>query len=87
MTHFRDLPIRRKLLVMTLTSTGFTDGGQIPAKYAQPGEEVSPPVAWTGTPDSTVSFVLLAHDVDAAIGNGTDDLLHDAEGDGARVDR
>ena len=60
---------------MTLTSTAWRDGGQIPPKYAQPGEEVSPPLAWTGVPDSIVSFALLAHDVDAAIGSGVDDLL------------
>ena len=61
---------------MTLTSTAFTDGGQIPAKHAQPGRDKSPPLSWSGAPDSTQSFVLLVHDVDAAIGDGTDDLLH-----------
>jgi Raf kinase inhibitor-like YbhB/YbcL family protein len=56
--------------VMTLTSPGFTDGGVIPAKYAQAGEELSPPLAWTGAPDSTQSFVLLVQDLDAVAGNG-----------------
>jgi Raf kinase inhibitor-like YbhB/YbcL family protein len=47
------------------------------AKYTQAGEEVSPPLAWTGAPDSTRSFVLIAHDLDAATGQaGTDDVLH-----------
>ena len=27
-------------------------------------------------PEGAASFVLIAHDVDAAIGNGTDDILH-----------
>jgi Raf kinase inhibitor-like YbhB/YbcL family protein len=62
--------------VMTLTSTAFTDGGMIPLKHAQPGRDVSPPLAWSGAPDSTVSFVLIAHDVDAAVGDGLDDMLH-----------
>lgn len=61
---------------MTLTSPAFADGGQIPAKHAQPGRDVSPPLAWSGAPDSTQSFVLIVHDADAAIGDGTDDLLH-----------
>jgi len=61
---------------MTLTTTGWTDGAQIPAKYAQPGQEVSPPLAWSGAPDTTASFVLVAHDVDAATSNGLDDVLH-----------
>ena len=62
--------------VMTLTSTAFTDGGQIPAKYAQPGHDVSPPLSWSGGPDSVVSYVLIVHDADAVIGNGLDDVLH-----------
>lgn len=62
--------------VMTLTSGAFTDGGMIPARYAQTGRDVSPTLRWSGAPDSTRSFVLLVHDADAAIGDGTDDLLH-----------
>ena len=61
---------------MTLTSTAWADGGQIPAKYSQPGEQVSPPLSWSNVPDTAASFVLLVHDVDAAAGNGTDDILH-----------
>jgi Raf kinase inhibitor-like YbhB/YbcL family protein len=69
----------RGIQVMTLTSTAFTDGGSIPVKYAQPGGDVSPPLAWNGAPDSSTSFVLVVHDVDAASegrgGTGLDDLL------------
>jgi hypothetical protein len=61
---------------MTLTSSAFADGGLIPDKHAQPGRDVSPPLTWSGAPDSTQSFVLIVHDADAAIGDGTDDLLH-----------
>jgi Raf kinase inhibitor-like YbhB/YbcL family protein len=62
--------------VMVLTSTAWPDGGQIPAKYTQAGEQVSPPFAWSNVPDGTVSFVLIARDLDAVTGNGTDDVLH-----------
>jgi len=65
----------RAVRVMTLTSTGFTDGSVLPIKYSQAGEELSPPIAWGGVPDSTRSFVLLVHDLDAAVGSGTDDML------------
>jgi Raf kinase inhibitor-like YbhB/YbcL family protein len=61
---------------MTLTSAAWPDGGQIPAKHTQAGDEVSPAFAWSPTPEGTASFVLIAHDPDAAIGNGTDDMLH-----------
>ena len=33
-------------------------------------------MSWSGAPDGAASFVLIVHDVDAAIGNGTDDILH-----------
>jgi Raf kinase inhibitor-like YbhB/YbcL family protein len=62
--------------VMTLSTTAFPDGGLIPPKYTQAGEEVSPPLSWSDTPEGVVSFVLVVHDVDALIGAGTDDVLH-----------
>lgn len=64
------------MTVMTLTTSAWADGGQIPAKYTQAGDHVSPPLAWSNVPDNTAAFVLIVHDVDAAIGNGTDDILH-----------
>jgi Raf kinase inhibitor-like YbhB/YbcL family protein len=62
--------------VMTLTSAGWPDGGQIPAKYTQADADISPALSWTNVPEGSASFVLIVHDVDAAIGNGTDDILH-----------
>jgi Raf kinase inhibitor-like YbhB/YbcL family protein len=67
---------RRIVEVLALSSTAWPDGGMIPAKYSQAGDEVSPPFSWGAGPEGTVSFVLIAHDIDAAIGNGTDDILH-----------
>jgi hypothetical protein len=67
---------RGAIRVMTLTSSAFADGAMIPAKHAQMGRDVSPALSWSGVPDSTRSFVLLMHDADQALGNGTDDLLH-----------
>jgi Raf kinase inhibitor-like YbhB/YbcL family protein len=70
-------PARRgPIQVMTLTTTAWADGGQIPQKYTQAGEELSPPFTWSNVPDGTESFVLIARDLDAATGNGTDDMLH-----------
>ena len=67
---------RGPVQVMTLTSSAWPDGGRIPAKYTQAGDDMSPPLQWSGAPDGVVSYVLIAHDTDAAIGNGTDDMLH-----------
>jgi Raf kinase inhibitor-like YbhB/YbcL family protein len=62
--------------VMTLETGAWPDGGQIPAKHTQAGEQVSPPFTWSNVPDGIASFVLLVHDLDAATANGTDDILH-----------
>src|SRR5204862_4685596 len=67
---------RGNIQVMTLTTTAWTDGGQIPAKYTQAGPQVSPPLAWSNVPEGIISFVLVVHDLDAATAPGTDDILH-----------
>jgi Raf kinase inhibitor-like YbhB/YbcL family protein len=67
---------------MTLTVTGFPDGGMIPVKFTQaapgaaPGEGTSPAVAWTNTPAGTRSFVLNVRDLDVARNRTTDDQAH-----------
>lgn len=61
---------------MTLTSTAFADGSQIPAKYTQAGEQVSPALTWTNTPPNTVSFVLHMHDLEGTRNRSTEDQLH-----------
>jgi Raf kinase inhibitor-like YbhB/YbcL family protein len=63
----------------SLTSTGFDDGGIIPAKFTAPTPnefQNSPPLAWSNTPDGTVSFVVLLHDLDGAVNRRTDDVTH-----------
>jgi Raf kinase inhibitor-like YbhB/YbcL family protein len=61
---------------MTLTTAAWADGTSIPVKFTQAGDEVSPAFAWSNVPDGVVSFVLIARDLDATTGNGTDDVLH-----------
>jgi Raf kinase inhibitor-like YbhB/YbcL family protein len=67
---------RGGIQTMTLTSSAWTDGGSIPAKHAQPGGDVSPPLAWSNAPDTASSFVLIVHDLDAVSGPAADDALH-----------
>jgi Raf kinase inhibitor-like YbhB/YbcL family protein len=61
---------------MTLTTNGWADGDDIPVKYTQAGEQVSPQLTWANTPPNTQSFVVLMHDPDVALNNTTDDQLH-----------
>jgi Raf kinase inhibitor-like YbhB/YbcL family protein len=66
---------RGAIAAMRMTSSAWPDGGAIPAKYTQAGDDMSPPLSWTGAPEGVVSYVLIVHDTDAPIGGGTDDLL------------
>jgi Raf kinase inhibitor-like YbhB/YbcL family protein len=67
---------------MTLTTTAFPDGGQIPVKYSQaaegaaPGEGTSPALTWANVPAGTQSFVLHMHDMDVVRNRTTDDQAH-----------
>jgi Raf kinase inhibitor-like YbhB/YbcL family protein len=61
---------------MTLTTTAFADGGQIPAKYTQAGDQVSPALAWHNAPANTAGFVLHMHDMEGVRNRTTDDQLH-----------
>jgi Raf kinase inhibitor-like YbhB/YbcL family protein len=61
---------------MVLTTTAFPDGGPIPAKYTQAGEQVSPALSWSNVPPGTQSFVLHMRDPDVARNRGTEDQVH-----------
>lgn len=67
---------RRPIEVMTLATNAWPDGAAIPTRFTQAGDEVSPALTWSGAPEGVVSFAVLAHDVDAAAGDGTGDVLH-----------
>jgi Raf kinase inhibitor-like YbhB/YbcL family protein len=62
---------------MTLTTTAWPDGGQIPVKYTQAvANPVSPELKWANAPQGTMSFVLHFHDPDAALNGTTNDQVH-----------
>lgn len=50
---------------MRLTSSAFANNAQIPHRYTCDGDDVSPPLDWSGAPAATRSFVLLCDDPDA----------------------
>lgn len=52
-------------MTLRLTSSAFADGSPIPSKYTCEGQDISPPLAWTGVPDKTKSLVLIVDDPDA----------------------
>ncbi len=52
-------------MAMKLTSSAFAHNQRIPIQYTCDGNDISPPLAWSGAPDKTRSFVLLFSDPDA----------------------
>lgn len=52
-------------MTLALTSTAFDNNGEIPANYTCQGNDVSPPLAWSGVPDTAASLVLIVDDPDA----------------------
>jgi Raf kinase inhibitor-like YbhB/YbcL family protein len=62
---------------LTLTTTAFTDGGEIPAKYTQAvAAPVSPALSWSNVPSGVESFTLILHDPDTAPQRNSTDILH-----------
>ncbi len=51
-----------------ITSPAFKNGEMIPKKYTCDGDEVSPPLEWTGIPAGTKSIALTSDDPDAPAG-------------------
>jgi Raf kinase inhibitor-like YbhB/YbcL family protein len=52
-------------MALTLKSSAFSHNGAIPRRYTCQGEDVSVPLAWSGAPAATRSFVLIVDDPDA----------------------
>ena len=50
---------------LSLSSPDFSDGSFIPADYTADGQDVSPPLTWTGAPPDTQSFALVCEDLDS----------------------
>lgn len=50
---------------MQLTSSAFEQHGQIPRRHTGEGEDLSPPLTWSGAPDGTRAYAIICHDPDA----------------------
>lgn len=51
-----------------ITSTAFENGAAIPRRYTCDGDDVSPPLGWSGAPARTAAFALIVDDPDAPAG-------------------
>ena len=64
---------------LQLTSAAFAAGDTIPRNHTADGEDLSPPLAWQGTPAGTVSFAVLCDDPDAPGGTWVHWVLYDLD--------
>jgi Raf kinase inhibitor-like YbhB/YbcL family protein len=55
-------------MAIHLVSTAFTEGGLIPNRFTCMGEDLSPPLSWSGVPAGTHTLALLCEDPDASAG-------------------
>jgi Raf kinase inhibitor-like YbhB/YbcL family protein len=72
-----DKPNPQKVMNLQITSTAFSEGQPIPAKYSCEGSDISPPLKWTNAPANTKSFALIADDPDAPAGTWVHWVLYD----------
>ncbi len=61
---------------MQVRSNAFEDGGIIPLKFTSHGENIQPDFTITGAPETTVSYAIIFHDIEVALGGNTDDVTH-----------
>jgi Raf kinase inhibitor-like YbhB/YbcL family protein len=72
-----DKPNPQKVMNLQITSTAFSEGQPIPAKYSCEGSDISPPLQWTNAPANTKNFALIADDPDAPVGTWVHWVLYD----------
>jgi Raf kinase inhibitor-like YbhB/YbcL family protein len=58
----------KKMKTMSVTSPAFTDRGEIPVPYTCDGNNISPPLAFSGIPAGANSLALVVDDPDAPVG-------------------
>src|SRR5271165_4223647 len=52
---------------LKIESSAFAPGAEIPIRYTGEGEDLSPPLAWSGLPQGTKSLALIVDDPDAPV--------------------
>ncbi len=60
-----DFPRGGDTMALELRSPAFEPNGEIPVRYTCDGQDVSPPLEWSGVPEGTKSLVLIVDDPDA----------------------
>ena len=64
-------------MTLRISSAAFVDGARIPKKHTCDGDNVSPPLEWSGLPKGSKSVAIICEDPDAPSGTFTHWLLYD----------
>ena len=72
-------------MAFTLQSSAFQNGGNIPKKFTCEAADVSPDIAWSGAPEKTQSFALIADDPDAPMGTWVHWVIYDLPSNAAKL--
>jgi Raf kinase inhibitor-like YbhB/YbcL family protein len=70
-----------------ITSSAFNEGDKIPRLYTCDDKNVSPPLAWTGVPTTTVSLAIIMDDPDAPAGTWVHWVLYNLPPDMTGLDQ
>jgi len=68
-----------------LISEVFLEGAPIPSTYTCNGDDISPPIAWSGAPNNTNTFALIMDDPDAPAGTWVHWVLFNLPGDATTI--
>lgn len=66
-----------EIMALELKSPAFENNDFIPDKYTCRGENISPPLNWSGVPEGTKSFALICDDPDAPRGDWVHWIIYD----------
>lgn len=68
-------------MALEVSSLVFEDQSPIPVDYTCDGDNVSPPIAWSGAPSDVRSFALICDDPDAPMGTWVHWVVYDIPSD------
>ena len=64
------MPQKLNVADLKIKSPAFEGHKRIPDKHTSGGEDVAPPLEWSGAPEGTQAFAVIVHDPDAPLVDG-----------------